>query len=202
MIYLATSNSPAIREAVASGEIGRLCTPQGGSPPTVGVWGADSGCYTLGERFSLDRYLGWLDRMRPYAGRCLFAPAPDVVGDWQSTLTRSLPVLPLIAARGYTAAIVLQDGATPDSVPWDSVGAVFVGGSTAWKLGPEAAACVREAKRRGLVAHMGRVNSGKRFRYASGLGCDSADGTFLSFGPSVNLPKLRRWLVDEPLTLF
>lgn len=194
-IYLATSNSPRIREAIRSGAIGRLCTPSGGSPPTEGTWAADSGCFTLGERFSLDRYLAWLDRMKPYADRCLFAPAPDVVGDHEATLRRSLPVLPVIREKGYRAAFVIQDGASPETVPWSEFEVVFVGGSTEWKLGPEAREICEEAARRGVPVHVGRVNSRKRYRYSRDvLRAASADGTFLSFGPETNLPRLIRWM--------
>ncbi len=93
-------------------------------------------------------------------------------------------------------AIVLQDGATVETVPWDEVGAVFVGGTTEWKLGSEVRSIVAEANARRIWAHMGRVNSHRRLRYADWIGCDSADGTYLVFGPDVNLPRLLRWLDD------
>jgi hypothetical protein len=41
---------------------------------------------------------------------------------------------------------------------------------------------------------MGRVNSWKRIKYADTIGCDSVDGTFVAFGPDVNLPKVKAWL--------
>jgi hypothetical protein len=44
---------------------------------------------------------------------------------------------------------------------------------------------------------MGRVNSLKRFRAARSMGCDSVDGTYLTFGPDINLPKLLSWLDDS-----
>jgi hypothetical protein len=77
-------------------------------------------------------------------------------------------------------AFVLQDGSErPGRVPWDAPGlaGVFVGGSDEWKLGPDAARLVAEARARGLYAHMGRVNSEKRIRYAISIGCTSVDGT-------------------------
>lgn len=77
-------------------------------------------------------------------------------------------------------AFVLQDGSErPGRVPWGAPGlaGVFVGGSDDWKLGPEAAGLVREARARGLYAHMGRVNSERRIRYAKSIGCTSVDGT-------------------------
>ena len=59
-----------------------------------------------------------------------------------------------------------------------------------------------EAKRRGLATHMGRVNSGRRFRLARDVGYDSADGTFLAFGPDANLPRLLSWIEDRQLSLL
>jgi hypothetical protein len=43
---------------------------------------------------------------------------------------------------------------------------------------------------------MGRVNSLTRLRYAEAIGCDSADGTYIVFGPDVNFPKVLGWLRD------
>jgi len=48
---------------------------------------------------------------------------------------------------------------------------------------------------------MGRVNSLDRLRAAIGIGCKSADGTFLKFGPNINWPRLKRWLdhiIEQP----
>jgi hypothetical protein len=193
-LYLATSSSEGIQAAVDDGRLGRLCTPQGGSPPVTGAWAADSGCFTLGDRFDLDRYLRWLERMRPYVDRCRFAPAPDVVGDHDATVARSLPVLPAIRALGYPAAFVAQDGAQPETIPWDAFDVLFVGGSTEWKLGVDAWLICHEAQERGVPIHVGRVNSAKRYRFARDvLGAATVDGTYLSFGPNVNLPKLLAW---------
>src|SRR5262245_16682769 len=52
-----------------------------------------------------------------------------------------------------------------------------VGGSTAWKMGAAAAGMVGAARGRGAWVHMGRVNSIRRMRYASSIGCQSVDGT-------------------------
>lgn len=36
------------------------------------------------------------------------------------------------------------------------------------------------------------------------IGCDSADGTYLAYGPDTNLPKLETWLrkLDRPQLIF
>jgi hypothetical protein len=87
----------------------------------------------------------------------------------------------------------------PGMIPWDAIGAggvIFLAGDTEWKLSGHAARITREAKRRGLRVHMGRVNSRRRLDVAEMFGCDSADGTYLSFGPDRNLPTLLGWLDD------
>ncbi|WP_329407310.1 hypothetical protein OG802_04130 [Streptomyces sp. NBC_00704] len=95
------------------------------------------------------------------------------------------------------AAYAAQDGCdTPGLLPWDDFDVLFLAGSTEWKLGPVAERLAREAKARGKGVHMGRVNSRIRLGIAEWFGCDSADGTYLAFGPDKNLPKLLTWL-DE-----
>lgn len=87
-------------------------------------------------------------------------------------------------------------------VPWGEFDVLFIGGSTEWKLGAAVRGLVAEAKARGKGVHMGRVNSLKRFRYAEAIGCDSVDGTFLTFGPEKNLPELLSWVSEGQGSLF
>jgi hypothetical protein len=42
--------------------------------------------------------------------------------------------------------------------------------------------------------HCGRINSWPRFQRAKEMGCDSADGTYIAFGPDLLVPKLLRWV--------
>lgn len=119
-------------------------------------------------------------------------------GEW-CTLARSAPHLPAIRTLGYPAALVAQDGLEHLDVPWDDFDALFIGGSTEWKLGKAAARLVAEAKRRGKHVHMGRVNSRRRWSYAEHIGCDSVDGTFLAFGPDANLRRLQVWTTQPGL---
>ena len=201
-MYLATSSSPDIDAAMSDGLLGRVCTPAGGTREKRGAWCADNGAFS--DKWDADKWWAFLVRNAPDAASCLFAALPDIVGDWEGTLVRSMPWVSQVRALGYPVAIVLQDGATPETVPWGRIDAVFVGGSTEWKLGLQARRIVAEAKRRGLWAHMGRVNSERRLRYAKHIGCDSADGTYLSFGPDVNLPNVQAWLrgVNDQGDLF
>lgn len=197
MIYLANPSTTLIRDAMRAGHLGFIATPTStrlGQRVSDSVWCADNGCF--GKNFDQDRWWSWLQSHTDKAGSCLFATAPDVVGNHAATLERSLPWLPKIRALGFKAAFVSQDGATVETVPWEEFDALFIGGTTEFKLGPTARELASHAKSLGMWVHMGRVNSAKRFRYAESIGCDSADGTYLIFGPDTNLPKLIGWIDD------
>jgi hypothetical protein len=131
---------------------------------------------------------------------CLFAVAPDVVGNAAATLARSAPYFDQLHALGYPVAYVLQNGQERLPMPWDDIDAVFIGGDTEWKLSQHAARLAYQAKERGKWVHMGRVNSRKRLLRAAVMGCDSADGTFLRFSPRTNLPRMLRWLHELALS--
>lgn len=192
MLYLATPASGVAGVAMREGLIGYLHAPhQGRRQPSVKWWAADNGAFSksyVGD----EAWFAWLSCLN--ADGCLFATAPDVVGDASATLERSMPWLPRIRNLGFPASLVAQDGLEGMDVPWNAFDALFIGGSTEWKLGESARQLTVEAKARGKWVHMGRVNSRKRYEYARRIGIDSVDGTYLTFGPSTNLPKLLGWV--------
>lgn len=194
MIYL----SGVIRAALLGlrPDLGVIVTPHMGNrlDLTSTPWAADNGCFAKPALFTLDGYLAWLDARRYAAPTCLFATAPDVLGDAEATWERSRPVLPLIRALGLPAALVAQDGAESMDLDWPAFDVLFLGGSTAWKLSHHAKILTRQAKSHGKRVHMGRVNSFTRLQTAAMWGCSSADGTFLAFGPDLNVPRLIAWL--------
>ena len=193
MRYFANPCGPRVREAMARGALGFIDTPEQGNRRPYGVsWCADNSAFS--DKFDEDKWWRFLRANAADAASCAFATAPDVVGDAAATMSRSLPWLPRIRALGYPAALVAQDGLEVLPVPWDEFDVLFIGGTTAWKLGPHARRLVAEAKARGKWVHMGRVNSERRLRYADAIGCDSADGTYLVFGPDVNLPSVLAWM--------
>lgn len=194
MRYSATASGPRVRDAMRLGLLGMIANPASGNRIEAGIdWCADNAAY--GGRYpGDDAYLGWLAARAPHAGRCAFATAPDVVGDGAATLDRSLPMLERIRAVGYPVALVAQDGLEHLAMPWNDIDALFLGASTTWKLSAAAAELAATARRRGLWVHMGRVNSHRRLRHANAIGCHSADGTYLAYGPDTNLPKLLSWL--------
>lgn len=182
------------------------------------TWCADNGIYS--NAYPGDKqYLRWLGTL-PDPARCRFAVAPDVVADHDATLERSWPMLRPIRALGLPVALCAQNGAQRDDLPWDYFDVLFLAGivecapcgyvpdvadlpmetcpaghlMAEWKTGDVAAAIGAEAKARGKWVHMGRVNTLNRVLAAKRMGCDSADGTFLAYGPDQNLPRLLSWL--------
>ena len=191
--------SDAVIAAMQAGTLGYIDTPaQGNTRPEGVTWCADNGCFS--DRWDEGRWLGFLEANAAHADTCAFAVVPDVVADAAATLARFDKYAERVRELGYPVALVAQDGQESLPVPWDRIDALFIGGSTEWKLGPHARALAAEAKRRGKWLHMGRVNSQRRYEYARAIGCDSVDGTFLTFGPDKNLPRLLAWtrLVDQP----
>ena len=163
----------------------------GNRPPAPGVlFGIDNGCFTQPHRYTEDGYLDFI-RARPNA---LFATAPDVVCDAAATLERSLPVLEKIRQAGAPAALCAQNGIENTEIPWDAFDCYFAGGDDDFKLGEVNRELSLEARSRGKWVHWGRVNSLKRLRIARDAGAHSADGTFLSRGPTQNLPRVARWM--------
>ena len=197
MRYYANPSTPRVRDAMRRGLIDCIETPKQGNRPVEGAtWCADNGCFGKGYPGD-EKWYEWLAANADRADSCAFAVAPDVVGDAWRTLIRSRPWFAKIRALGYPAALVAQDGLEIHGpIPWHDFDVLFIGGTTEWKLGPHARALVAEAKQRGKSIHMGRVNSLARLRYAAAIGCDSADGTYVAFGPDVNLPHILGWLRD------
>jgi hypothetical protein len=187
--------------------MGLMLTPRAGlrlrAAAAVPAWAADTGCFKRPEAFDLERYFAWLSAMEPVRERCLFATAPDVVGDATATWERSAPVLPRLRAAGFRAALVAQDGIEAMRVEWSAFDVLFIGGTTSWKLSDAALVLMAEARRRGKWVHMGRVNSRRRLRFAHLAGCHSADGTYASFNPHEAITRMgdeaRRLALQPPL---
>jgi hypothetical protein len=201
MLYLTGAGSAyKTRKAVSAcaNKLGYMLTPRAGYRLKVvseyPFWAADNGCYSQGPSFDLVAYLRWLERMAPARQTCLFATAPDVVADALSTWARSKDVLPVLRDMGYKAALVAQDGIEDTDIQWDTFDALFMGGTTEYKLSETAYEVALTAKHKGKWLHMGRVNSRRRLLAAAASGYDSADGTHLMFGPDKRLPELVRWL--------
>jgi hypothetical protein len=202
LLYLANPCAPDVTAAMQAGTLGYIDTPaQGNKRPDGVLFCLDNGCFS--DKWDQGKWWAFLEASADDAATCLFAVAPDVVGDAYATTVLFRKWGHRIRNLGYPVAYVAQDGleklrgrtetGLTFPVPWDSFDVLFIGGSTEWKLSEAARGIVAEAKQRGKWVHMGRVNSQRRFEYARAIGCDSADGTYLTFGPDVNLPKLLAW---------
>lgn len=162
------------------------------------VWAADNGAF---KRFDRAAFYRMLQRFVPVRHSCKFVAAPDVVGDARETLKLFVYWSPWLHAVGYPVALVAQDGLLPRHVPWGALDALFIGGTTEWKLGPHARACAAAAKGRGKWLHMGRVNSNRRLHYAESIGCDSVDGSGFSKFPSSMLRTADLWHAEPRMPL-
>lgn len=205
MLYLANPSSPKVRDAMRNGDLGQMCTPAERRMPLDDVdWAADNGCFSAKGYPGEPKWLAWLKKLLPWQDRCLFAVAPDLFNPdlgndmGLASLERSRPWLPVIRELGYPVALVAQNGLLSDDVPWDEIDVIFLGGTTEWKISADANRLTLAAKAHGKRVHMGRVNSARRWRLAEVFGCDTADGTFIAYGPDINVDRQAAW-PDENL---
>lgn len=171
--------------------LGRLLTPRHPNrlDETIAAgipWAAD--CDGFGD-FHEGRYLAMLSMIGGRGG-ALFVVAPDVFGDHEATLEAWHRWHPRIRAAGHPPAFVLQPGVELDTVPWDTVGALFLGGPDEHRARPAVRAIIAEARRRGLHVHVGRVNGPRRARDAYHLGACSIDGSGLARWRDATLPPV------------
>ena len=174
IVLLDTSHDLNTCAAELGCEVGQLLTPLTGfrlrdpSKP----WAIDNGAFS---GFDEKAFFSRLRRQEHEKTSCKFVCSPDVVG--QAMRTSELFDMFKPRLTGWPIALVLQDMHELVRIQWDDISAVFVGGSTAWKCGPHAAACIKTAKALGKWVHVGRINDPSRFEYFEQLGVDSCDGS-------------------------
>jgi len=177
-----------------SADVGHLIVPRAGNARTAlnlqpRRWAGDNDAFI---KFDSARFIRMLERFQG-APECLFISAPDAVGDAAATLRLWPFWSKLIRGLGFPPAFVAQDGLLPHQVPWNEMGALFIGGTTTFKEGSLARTLCAYASARGIWIHWGRVNSQRRYALAMQAGCDSIDGTGFSRYPDINIPKARKW---------
>lgn len=155
------------------------------------VFAADNDAFS---GFHFDRYVDMLQMLKRWERKPAWVTLPDVVSDYLKTEELARKWVDVLRGLfGLRPAYVIQDGQTIWNIDWGLVDALFVGGSTEYKLGPDARLLVYAAKSRGLWVHMGRVNSKKRMSYARMIGCDSVDGSSFNMYRDRHLP----WAVEH-----
>ena len=155
--------------------LGQLLTPLTSFCYLDFPYGVDNGAFS---RFDEKRFTALLTRQQEQRAKCLFVAAPDVVGSARRTLEVFDEWGPRL--EGWPVALVLQDGQEDLPVPWRLIEAVFVGGTTDWKLSQAAADLIKTATILGKHVHIGRVNTPARFKHFADLGADTCDGSGVS----------------------
>lgn len=208
MIYLTGVTNTKIEPALIASGVGLIIQPgTNGYVKRIGrypFWAADNGCFNPKDYVGDDAWIDWLDTLP--RDRCLFVVIPDVArrpdgtlgGDPVATWDKFCQFAPIVRDMGFPAALAAQDGI--ENMPnlleqLEACDALFIAGSTEWKISQAAERVAKLARNLGRWVHMGRCNSYARLRRARDMGCTSADGTFLAFGPDANLPRLQQWLV-------
>lgn len=135
----------------------------------------DNGAFA---KFEVNGFLKMLEKHEPRRDLCRFVAAPDVVGCARRTLECFHHWQPILAR--WPVAFVCQDGMESLEIPWANLAAVFIGGSTDWKMSKHAAAIVKASRVIGKWCHVGRINTPGRLEYFQDLGADSCDGTGLA----------------------
>ena len=195
MRLLVSGATATLRRNLGSEFLGHLLVPGAGNSmrdilATGFPWAVDNAAFS---GFDAAVFAALLGRVAGRPG-CRFVACPDVVGNAQATRTQFEVWQPILQQMGLPVALVGQDGLENLKVPWDRIQALFLGGSTEWKLSAAAADLAREAKRRGLWVHLGRCNSLRRLRHAYAIGCDSVDGSAFSRWPDHHIPQALSWL--------
>jgi hypothetical protein len=191
MLLLVSGASATQRRYPGHPRLGWLRTPRNrnsiaGITESGVPWACDNDCY---QRLDRAAYLAMLRQVAAAdRSRLLWVTAPDVVADARSTLARFRLWRPVLAYYKLPIAFVAQDGQGDLAVPWDQLQCLFVGGSTAWKLGPCAEQLIYEAHDRGKWVHIGRVNTLRRMWWFSSLPVDSIDGSCFSKWPDKFIP--------------
>lgn len=182
---LDTSHDLSVASAELGCPTGQLFSPLNGFLPQTNlkVCGFDNGGFGAFDARGFEKKL---DRLSQIKHLCKFVAVPDVVvigphgavGDARRTLEVFDYWYPRLCE--WPLALVAQDGQENLPIPWELIDAIFIGGSTRWKLSHHAAAIIKAAKAMDKWAHVGRVNTPGRFEYFEELGADSIDGTGLS----------------------
>lgn len=196
LIYLTPQNDDINKRNYPS-NWGILATPSRfGHRISAGrSWGGDNEVFT--GRFEWDRFYNWLTLMRDFQSSCLFIVAPDAVADPHQTRDLFDRYASSIKELGYPVAFVAQDG--QENLPFPDFDALFIGGTTEWKMSEAADWCIRWAQKHQKWVHIGRVNSQKRLRHFQLVGANSVDGTTIAFAPDRMRARLQRQLDKVPL---
>lgn len=157
------------------------------------MFAMDNGAFA---KFEAKAFKTMLEKHEPRKDLCRFVAAPDVVGSARRTIECFRYWQPLIS--DWPLAFVAQDGQQDLDIPWNLCSAIFIGGSTEFKMSAHAAAIVKASVVMGKWCHIGRVNTPGRFEYFERLGASSCDGTGLARYSEMREKIFQRMNDDQP----
>lgn len=160
IVLLDTSEGLDICAAELGCKVEQLCTPltRFNRQFPDREFAIDNGAFA---GFDAAAFIALLNRENTFRHLCRFVAVPDVV----ASARRTLEVFEHWRNRlsGWKLALVAQDGLEDLAIPWDAIDAIFIGGSTKWKLSTAAADVIRAGRAIGKWIHAGRVNTPARF---------------------------------------
>tara|TARA_Y100000004_G_scaffold70435_2_gene79175 strand:+ start:1075 stop:1683 length:609 start_codon:yes stop_codon:yes gene_type:complete len=121
-------------------------------------YGVDNGAYS---GFQERKFLSLVDECveDPY---CMWINLPDVFGSARATTALFHEYCFYPGLNVQNRCYTVQDGITPEMIPWQYITAVFIGGTTKFKMGKIARAVARGAMKRKKWVHVGRINTPRR----------------------------------------
>lgn len=158
-------------------KVGQLLTPLTRYRLRSEIFAIDNGGF---NELDIPGLKALLKREHDNRGKCLFVSMPDIVGSAQRTTELFWHFHKDPDFSGWRLAFVCQDGQENLPIPWDFIDAVFIGGSTTWKISMHVVQIIKTAKILGKHVHVGRVNTPERWSWFEKHGADSADGTGLA----------------------
>ena len=175
IVFLDTNNDLAECEVEIGRSVGQLITPLTRFQNQGRKFAIDNGAFA---GFKPDGFRSLIKRELLNKYLCTFVCAPDVVGSARRTLECFKPWFSEL--NGWPIALVAQDGIEDLEIPWSLISAIFIGGSTEFKLSKSTVHIIRAAQALEKWVHVGRVNTPIRFEKFEELGVDSIDGSGIS----------------------
>lgn len=176
LLDIGATRSQSLPDSAQSLLAGQLLTPLTMYTRWSETYAIDNGAFS---GFRYEQFQSLLHRERDAREQCLFVVVPDVPGSARRTLEVWQHRFTLVPG-GWRLAYACQDGSENSQVPWDECAAVFIGGTTDWKLSAHVIAIIKAAKILRKHIHIGRVNTRERWSYFEKLGADTCDGSGLA----------------------
>jgi hypothetical protein len=147
MLLLVSGAAKTVERLRSHPHLGHLVSPRSRNDPnwflSTGLpRAADNGAFS---GFDPPAFLRMRDVIQGKPG-CLFVVCLDVVGNAIATLSLFGQWRQTVVDRQLPVAYVAQDGQEQLPVPWDEMDALFIGGSTEFKLGRHAESLTKEAR--------------------------------------------------------